>query len=262
MAIHPDFYDAELRWYDEHFRAATDVQRGDHVLDVGCGGGQTTRHAARAAADGSALGVDLSEPMLRHAREVSEAEGLRNVGFLRADAATHPFVPATSDLAISRFGTMFFADPVAAFANVGRALRPGARLVMLVWQGRDSNEWATVIQQALSPGRPPLRPAGGPDAFSLADPSVTQDILSAAGFTEIGFTDVHEPVFYGHDVESALEAMLEFSTVNDLLADLDAESAAQARDRLRATLAAHETGRGVLLDSRAWLVTCRCRPTG
>lgn len=257
MAIHPDFYDAELRGYDEHFRAATDVRRGDHVLDIGCGGGQTTRHAARAAAaaDGSALGVDLSEPMLRHAREVSEAEGLRNVDFLHADAATHPFAPATFDLGISRFGTMFFADPVAAFANVGRALRPGARLVMLVWRGRDSNEWTTVIHQALSPGRPPLRPAAGPDAFSLADPAVTHDILDAAGFTGIGFTDVHEPVFYGPDVASALEAMLEFRTVDGLLADLDAESAAQARGRLRATLAAHDTGRGVLLDSRAWLVT-------
>ena len=184
-----------------------------------------------------------------------EAEGLRNVDFLEADAATHPFAPATFDLGISRFGTMFFADPVAAFANVGRALRPGARLVMLVWQGRARNEWATVIQQALSRGRPPRPPAAGPDAFSLGDPAVTQDVLGAAGFTDIGCTDVHEPVFYGPDVASALEVTLQFGGDGGLLADLDAASAAEARDRLRAALAAHDTGEGVLLDSRAWLVT-------
>jgi SAM-dependent methyltransferase len=260
VAIDPDFYDAELRWYDEHFRAAADVRRDDHVLDVGCGGGQTTRHAARTAVAGSALGVDPSAPMLRHARRRSEAEGLRNVGYLQADAGTHPFAAGTFDLCISRFGTMFFADPVAAFANVGRALRPGARLVMLVWQGRDHNEWATAISRALGPGRTPHRPAAGPDPFSLADPAVTQDVLTAAGFTGIGVTDVHQPVFYGPDVESALDATLDLYQATDLLAGLDAAARDHAVRTLRTALDAHDTDDGVLFDSRAWLVTATRAP--
>jgi ubiquinone/menaquinone biosynthesis C-methylase UbiE len=123
MALPLDFYDAELRRHNEHFRAAADVQPGGHVLDVGCGAGQSTRQAARAAVDGSALGMDPSAPMLERARRLSDDEGLRNVSYQQGDAETHPFPPAHFDLCISRFGTMFFADPIAAFANIGRALR-------------------------------------------------------------------------------------------------------------------------------------------
>ncbi len=152
MGVDPDFYDAELRLHNAHLRAAADVGPHDRVLDVGCGTGQTTREAARAAVHGSALGVDVSAPMLERARRLSDDAGLRNVTYVQADAQAHPFPPAHFDLCISRFGTMFFADPVAAFANIGRALRPGARLVLLVWQGHDRNEWATAIRDALTAG--------------------------------------------------------------------------------------------------------------
>jgi ubiquinone/menaquinone biosynthesis C-methylase UbiE len=158
MALHPDFYDTELRRHNVHFRAAADVQPDDRVLDVGCGTGQTTRQAAHVAVAGSVLGVDLSEPMLERARQLSADEGLRNVSYEQADAETHPFPAAGFDLCISRFGTMFFADPVAAFTNIGRALRPAARLVMLVWQSRRRNEWATAIERSLSVGRSPAVP--------------------------------------------------------------------------------------------------------
>jgi SAM-dependent methyltransferase len=255
MALHPDFYDAELRWHNEHFRAAADVQPDDRVLDVGCGAGQSTRQAARAAVDGSALGMDVSAPMLERARQLSDDEGLHNVTYQQADAQTHPFSPARFDLCISRFGTMFFADPVAAFANIGRGLRPGARLVILVWQGHDRNEWATAIDRSLSMGRPSTRPAGRPDPFSLADPAVTQGILSDAGFTGVSFTGVHEPVFYGQDTEAAYDAALSLWQAKELLADLDAATTARALRQLRSTLAAHDTGNGVLFDSRAWIIT-------
>ena len=133
--------------------------------------GHTTREAARAAVDGSALGVDLSAPMLERARRLSDDAGLRNVTYLQADAQTHPFPPAQFDLRISRFGTMFFADPVAAFANIGRALRPGARLVLLVWQDHDRNEWAAAIRDALNAGTAAPTPiTNDPGPFSLADP--------------------------------------------------------------------------------------------
>ena len=120
--------------------------------------------------------------MLERARPLSGDEGLANITFQQADAQVYRFPPAHFDLCISRFGTMFFADPVAAFTNIGRALRPAARLVLLVWQERDRNEWATAIRQALTAG---TATPGGPNAFSLADPAVTEGILAAAGFTEV-----------------------------------------------------------------------------
>ena len=139
-----------MRLHHEVLRRAWGVQPDDHVLDIGCGSGQTTREAARLARAGSALGVDISASAIERARELAQAQGVRNVTFERADAQVHPFPQERFDLAISRFGTMFFADPVAAFGNVGRALRPAGRLVMMVWQDRERNEWDVAIRQSLA----------------------------------------------------------------------------------------------------------------
>ena len=253
-------YDAELRLHNERFRAATRVGPGDRVLDVGCGTGLTTREAARAAVDGSAVGVDVSAPMLEHARRRSADEGLTNVTFQQADAQVHRFPSRHFDLCISRFGVMFFADPLVAFTNVGRALRPGARMVLLVWQGIDRNEWATAIDRALTgAAAAPAPPGRGPAAFSLAEPAVTEGILTEAGFTDVGFTEVHEPVYYGPDSAAAFDNVLRLQAPRDRLANLDAGAGERARERLRATLAAHSTDSGVYFDSRAWIVTARCR---
>lgn len=251
-------YDAELRLHNEHLRAAARVGPHDRVLDVGCGTGGTTREAARAAVNGSALGVDISTPMLEQARRLSADQGPPNVTYQQADAQVHDFPPAHFDLCISRFGTMFFADPVAAFTNIGRALRPSARLVLLVWQARDHNEWASAIRQSLTPATAtPTPPTSGPDAFSLADPGSTEGILTAAGFTDINFTDVREPVYYGPDSATALDNVLRLLKFQDLLTALAPTTAAQARTRLHTTLATHDTGDGVYFDSRAWIVTAR-----
>jgi ubiquinone/menaquinone biosynthesis C-methylase UbiE len=251
-------YDAELRLHNELFRAAARVDPHDHVLDIGCGTGQTTRDAARAATSGSALGVDVSTQMLEQARQLTDNQELPNITYEQADAQLHPFPPTHFDLCISRFGTMFFADPVAAFTNIGRALRPTARLVLLVWQARDRNEWATAIRQALTPAKPtPTKPTSGPDAFSLADPTTTEGILTTAGFAEVNFTDVHEPVYYGPDTATAYNAVLRLWDVKDQLANVDAATADQTRTRLRATLEKHKTNDGVYFDSRAWLITAR-----
>jgi SAM-dependent methyltransferase len=247
-------YDAELRRHNEVFRAAARVGPHDRVLDIGCGTGQSTREAARAAVHGSVTGVDISAVMLERARRLSAEQGLGSITFEQADAQVHRFPPAHFDLCISRFGTMFFADAVAAFTNIGRALRPGARLVLLVWRDRDRNEWATAIRRALTTAAVTTR---GPDPFTLADPAVTEGILAAAGFTDVGFTDVHEPVYYGRDSATAFAAVLGLWESRDLLADLDAAAAEQARARLRATLDAHTTDSGVFFDSRAWIVTAR-----
>ncbi|MFI0369754.1 class I SAM-dependent methyltransferase [Actinomadura sp. 1N219] len=249
-------YDAELRRHNELFRAAARVGSGDRVLDIGCGTGQSTREAARAAVEGSAVGVDTSARMLERARRLSGDQGLSNVTYELADAQVHPFPPAGFDLCISRFGTMFFDDPVAAFANIGRALRPAARLALLVWQSRDRNEWASVIRR---PGTAPAAPAaGGPDPFSLADPAVAGGVLAAAGFADVAFTDVHEPVYYGPGSAAAFDNVLRLWD-DDVLAGLDAATVEHARARLRAALAAHDTGSGVCFDSRAWIITARRR---
>jgi SAM-dependent methyltransferase len=253
---HAAVFDAEARPHNERFRAVAGITSRDHVLDIGCGTGQTTRDAARAAADGSALGIDLSAQMLEHARRISREEGLRNVSFEQADAQAHRFPAAGFDVAISRFGSMFFADPVAAFGNIGHALRPGGRLVLMVWQARERNEWTTAIRQAVAGEMAvPPPPAGGP--FSLADQAAAGGILGAAGFTEISFTDVHEPVYYGPDATVALDVVSGLRSTKDLLAGMDAAQAGKALDRLRAVLAAHQTGEGVFFDARAWIIAAR-----
>jgi SAM-dependent methyltransferase len=249
-------YDAELSRYHQRLRAAADVQPGDRVLDVGCGAGQTTRDAARSATSGHALGVDVSLSMLDRARQLSEAEGVRNVSFEHADAQVHAFTPEGFTVGISRFGTMFFTDPVAAFANLRSALRPAARLVQLVWQADDRQEWSSAIRHALAGGRT-APPALGGAAFSLADPTVTTGALTAAGFTAVEITEVREPVYYGPDAAGARDALLELQMVSGLLAGLDTVAKAHALDRLRAMLDVHDTGEGVWLDSAAWMVTAR-----
>jgi SAM-dependent methyltransferase len=253
----PVTYDAELRLHDEVLRRACGVQAHEQVLDIGCGLGQTTCEAARLARAGSALGVDISEPAIERARELAQAQGVRNVTFERADAQVHRFPSERFDLAMSRFGTMFFDDPVAAFANVGRALRPAGRLVMMVWQAGERNEWEVAIRQALQ-----AVASEGLGAFSLADPPTVTGILEAAGFAGVTFTDVREPVYYGPDVAAALDWVRGFRCTSDILDRLDPPDAAGALGRLGEMLAAHLSDDGVWFDSRAWIVSARRRWTG
>ncbi len=255
----PVSYDAELRLHNEALRRACGIQLRDHVLDIGCGAGQTTRQAARAAPAGSALGVDVSAAAIAGAREVAQAEGLRNVAFERADAQAYPFPPERFDLAISRFGTMFFDDPAAAFANTGRALRPAGRLVMMAWQARERNEWDAVIRPSLGIGQAAAAAAGEPDPFSLADPPAVTRILEAAGFAGVTFTEVREPVYYGPDVTAALDWVRGFQCTSQALERLSPSHAARAVERLRGALAAHATDDGVWLGSRAWIIAAQRR---
>ena len=253
-----DFYDGELRAHHEHLRAAYGIGPGDEVVDIGCGTGLTTREAARAAAPGRVVGVDVSERMLERARQLTAAEGLDNVRYELGDAQVHRFDPAAFDVALSRFGTMFFADPAAAFANIAAALRPEARLVMVVWQRQEHNEWARAIDAALGDAAQP--PPPGADPFSLGDAEVTAGILEDAGFDGVRFEDVHEPVVYGHDVDAALASVRGFQNTSAALTSLIVADAARTVERLRGMLAAHYSDeRGVVLDSRSWLITARRR---
>jgi SAM-dependent methyltransferase len=236
-------YDSELRALYPHLREAADIAVGDRVLDIGCGAGESTRDAARTG--GAVLGVDVSEALLELARRRSE--GLGNVTYVLADAATYPFPDGEYDVAISRFGTMFFADPVAAFANIRRALRPGGQLAMLVWQAYDRNDWVTAIDRALG-----VQPAPS-EAFSLGDAATVRRVL--AGFEDIGFEEVREPVFYGADGAAAVEFVSAFQSTRDALATMAPDEAERALARLHALMDEHRTADGVAFDSRAWLVT-------
>jgi SAM-dependent methyltransferase len=250
-------YDAELRLLNEELRRSYDIQRDDHVLDIGCGAGQTTREAARMAVEGSALGIDLSGEAIDRARERARAEGIRNLTFERADAQVHPFPSERFDIAISRFGTMFFDAPAAAFANVVRALCPTGRLVMMVWREHKQNEWSVAIEEALGAEGESLPASEAADPFSLADPAILEGILHAAGFTSVARTDVHRPIYYGRDTAAALEWVRGFACTREVLARSGPASAERALARLRDTLATHAGEDGVWFDARAWIVTAR-----
>ena len=251
-------YDTELRVHNARLRRVYDLNLDDRVIDIGCGSGQTTRDAAHTAVRGRVFGFDTSAPAIERARELAYGEGLHNVTHLVADAQIHSFEHEDFDVAISRFGTMFFAEPTSAFCNIARALRPGARLVMMVWQDRARNEWALSIDKALaSVQAPPRLPTDVMDPFSLGDPAAVTTILNAAGFVELSFSDVHEPVYYGRDVAGALDWVRRFADVRATLQQLDPKAREHALDRLVRTLEAHARTDGIWFDSRAWIVTAR-----
>ena len=255
---HEERYNASVRRHGLHLRDAAHISADDRVLDIGCGCGESTRDAARAAVSGTALGVDLSARMIARARERSQAEGLTNARFEQADAQVYTFEGQAFDLAVSRFGAMFFGDAVAAFKNIHRAIRSGGRLALLAWQELGKNEWLSALRGALAAGRIlPPPPVGAPGPFGLADPEAVRRILAEAGFVAVDFDEVNEPVYLGADADDAFGFVRGLGITRGLLEGLDDTTTARALDALRTTLAAHDSGEGVLLDSRAWLITAR-----
>jgi SAM-dependent methyltransferase len=258
-AAHQARFDTTIGPHHGVLMAAAAIAPGERVLDIGCGNGQTSRDAARAAGDsGGVLGVDLSGPMLARAAQLAKDEGLGNVRFEQADAQVHPFDAGAFDVAISRFGVMFFEDPVAAFANIASGLRSGGRLAMLVWQSPRANEWMSSIRTAVAMGRDlPSPPPGTPGPFALADTDNARRILTEAGFVDVAFAGSEQPFNVGSGTEDAYAFVSGLHAVLMLLEDLDEPTKAQAYDNLRATVAAHETTDGVVFGSAAWVLTAR-----
>jgi len=251
---HAPHFDRALGAYHERFLAAADVGRADQVLDIGCGTGQTTRDAARRARDGFALGVDLSSRMISYAERIAIAEGVRNAHFERADAQVHSFGTGAFDVAISRTGTMFFGDPVAAFTNIARAVRPGGRMVLLVWQRPEHNQWIRDLSGALAAGRelqsPPI---GAPGPFAQSDPERVQAVISAAGFRDIRLEGWSGPMWFGAVPEEAHRFVV--GLMGWMLEGLDAVARDRALENLSNTINTHATERGVTFESATWLVT-------
>ena len=255
-AEHADRFDEGVAGYHRQFLGAAAIDEAATVLDVGCGSGQATRDAARRAPGGSALGVDLSSRMIDLARRRAASEQVPNVTFQQADAQVHQFPERAFDVAMSRHGSMFFGDPVAAFSNIARALRPGGRLVLLTWQPFERNEWLSAFLTALSPGRQvPVPPSDAPSPFALSDPARVSSLLDAAGFTEVDMQGLSEPMCFGSDPEDAFGFVA--GQRAGMLRDLDPDTQALALENLRASLADHHTDRGVRYDSAAWLIQAR-----
>ncbi|MFC0843035.1 class I SAM-dependent methyltransferase [Streptomyces noboritoensis] len=255
-ARNQDRWNAVNEGFNEPLLDAAALTKECRVLDIGCGSGQTTRLAALRAPHGYALGLDLSGPMLAEARVRAERDGVSNVAFEQGDAQVHPFESAAYDSALSRYGLMFFADPVAAFGNIGRALRPGGRLAFVCPAAAERNGWVEALS-ALS-GLPlgDLARPGLPGMFSLADPARIREVLTGAGFTAVTVTEAQAYGTWGSGAADAAEFLLGTGPGSHLMRQVDEATRVRARRTLEDRLRAHETADGtVRLLSTSWLVT-------
>ncbi len=209
---------------------------GERVLEVGCGGGVTTMAIARrVGAEGGVLGIDVSEPLLARAKARREAERLEQIDYLLADAQTHAFEAERFDLLASRFGVMFFADPVAAFANMARALRPGGRLAFACWPEMAMNPWFSVPRAVAIKrlGEPTPQPPRAPGPMAFADQDYLLSILTDAGFVdcraeveEIGLFHpgtVEEVAFFASNLGPSARIVREFNGTPDDVREIAGE---------------------------------------
>lgn len=245
--------DAMLEPFVAILRDALSGVSGGRVLDVGCGTGATTLAMARAlAGQGACVGVDISAPMLALARERARRENLR-AEFVQADAQVHPFPPARFDRIISRFGVMFFADPVAAFANLRRAAKAGARLRFVAWRGVADNPFMTTAESAAAPWIAlPERGAEGPGQFAFADPRRIHRILESAGWRGIDIRPL--------DLDCLLPAsglvpyITRMGPVGRALQDADAATRGRVIDAMRTAFQPFLHGAEVRFTAACWQV--------
>jgi ubiquinone/menaquinone biosynthesis C-methylase UbiE len=236
---------------------------GQRVLDIGCGFGDTTqRLAGLVGPDGEAVGVDAAARFIEDAiREAADA-GVANASFLVADVQEAPLQEGRYDVAFSRFGTMFFANPVAALRNVRRALAPGGQLVMVVWRRRIDNDWLyraqTIVEGIVQRPEDYDEPTCGPGPFSMADADTTSEVLMHAGFQEIALRRCDIPISIGADLEEAMEMVMAIGPAGEILrlaGDRAAHLHGEVHDALRAGLSEF-AGEGVVrAPASTWIVT-------
>ena len=234
--------DASMASIAEVLLTAVAPRPTDRVLDIGCGAGATTRLLAAKAS--SALGVDVSRPMLEVARRLGG-------NYLEADAAAYPFEPVF-DCVVSRFGVMFFSDPVAAFTNIRRAFAPDARMTFVCWRTTEENTWATLPLRAagdLVP-RPTASDPHAPGPFAFADPKRVASILSSAGYRDVSVEPRDTTMHLGATLEDATEQTMSMGPLARALADLSEDVRPKIRDRVQSAL--RESGTS--LPAAIWLV--------
>ncbi len=238
--------------------AAIDVLQpvpGEHIIDVGCGCGQSSLTlAARVAPIGSVLGIDLSRPMLEVARQRPRPAANLRVDFRQLDAQNGDLGRGVFDAAFSRFGVMFFSGPVAAFANIRTSLKPGGRLIFVCWRPLAENPWMLAPLQAALPFIPPVVPPDptAPGPFAFADAGRVRAILSDAGFASVT-TDPFDARIGGADVEQSLKLALRLGPVGAALRE-HPELSGKVAGAVRDLLSKYLTPGGVLMPSAVWIV--------
>ncbi|PVM93847.1 class I SAM-dependent methyltransferase [Caulobacter endophyticus] len=237
---------------------------GEQVLDIGCGAGAGSLEiAALVGPSGAVLGVDVSEPLVARAREL--AGDAANARFQVADASRALLPVAQFDLLFSRFGVMFFDEPAQAFAHIRRALKPGGRLAFVCWRGAGENDWVRLPMRAIAPivGSPAPPPPEAPGPFSFGDRARVERILTEAGFVDVGFTAIDDPITFGEGetrqaaIEDAVDLAFQVGPLTRALADQPETVRAQAMPLVREAFAAKAVGEAVVIEGAGWVVTAR-----
>jgi SAM-dependent methyltransferase len=231
---------------------------GERLIDIGCGCGHTTLELARRVGpEGAVVGLDISHPMLEVARSRAAASPDLTVSFREEDVQTVDLGVPVFDAAFSRFGVMFFSDPVAAFANLGRSLRSGGRLAFVCWRPFDENPWMGAPLAAALPFIPAPAPADplAPGPFAFADADRVRTILADAGFTDIDIQP-HDTRIGGGDVDQALTLALRVGPLGSVLRE-DPSLVGSVTGAVRRVLEDHLTPEGVLMPAAVWIVTVR-----
>jgi ubiquinone/menaquinone biosynthesis C-methylase UbiE len=237
------------------------VRPGDRVLDVGCGFGDTAiRLAELVGPDGEVVGIDCCDAFLDYARKEVELRGLTNVRFMRGDAEIA--LPAEGfDFVFARFGTMFFANPVAGLRNMRKALRPGGRMVHIVWRQRSDNPWLSmakdiVIQFLPEPGADAQ--TCGPGPFSMSNQETVTAMMKAAGYADISFERVDAPVLVGKDIPDAIDFQLAIGPAGEVFREAGAHAELKRREIEAALAKAIKRQRiaadGIVMDSSSWVI--------
>lgn len=230
---------------------------GQAVLDVGCGSGATTFEAAwRTGPAGRAMGVDISGALVELARRRAGEDGMEGVAFLLADAQTHAFDPEF-DAIVSRFGVMFFPDPVAAFANLRRALKPDGRLAFAAWRSPEENPLSLIPLNAAAPFLPeiPRFQKDAPGRFAFADPDRVRTILEASGWREVAIAplDVSSPLSF----DELMTMSLRVGPLNPILNAADETTRRQVSEAVAQALAPYDRDGAAEMTSACWLVTAK-----
>ena len=250
--------DAMLAPFGEKAIATLGPGPGDSVLEIGCGTGATTLAlAGRIGPTGRILAADISRPMLRTA--VARTAGTRapEIAFVEADAQVHDFAPGGFDTAYSRFGVMFFADPVAAFRNILSALRPGGRLAYVCWADRADNPWVRVTagaaRQYLELPAPP--PDDLPGQFSMANGDRVRAILRDAGWTDVTLERFDIEHSIGTDVADAASFACQMGPMAEPFAQADEATKRNVTNAIKNALEPHAGPDGVRLGFSTWIVS-------